>query len=100
MNSKEQTLATFQARVRQMILRFRQLEKENNELYGMLDKQEKDIEELKRRLEDKNHEYDSLKAARMIGISCGDIASTKERLARLIRDVNKCITVLTEQKEG
>lgn len=100
MNSKEKTLATFQARVRQMILRFQQLEKENNELYGMLDKQEKDIAELKRRLEEKTHEYDSLKAARMIGISSGDIASTKERLARLVRDVNKCITVLTEQKEG
>ncbi len=100
MNSKEKTLATFQARVRQMILRFQQLEKENNELYGMVDKQEKDIEELKRRLEEKTHEYDSLKAARMIGVSSGDITATKDRLARLIRDVNKCITVLTEQKEG
>ncbi len=100
MNSKEKTLATFQARVRQMILRFQQLEKENNELYGMVDKQEKDIAELKRRLEEKTHEYDSLKTARMIGISSGDIASAKDRLARLIRDVNKCITVLTEQKEG
>ncbi len=100
MNSKEQTLATFQARVRQMIFRFRQLEKENNELYTMLDQHEKAIAELKNRLDEKTHEYDSLKTARMIGISSGDIASTKERLARLIRDINRCITVLTEQKEG
>lgn len=100
MNSKEQNLATFQTRVRQLILRFRQLEKENGELYEMLDKQEKDIEQLKARLDEKTKEYDSLKMARMISVSSGDIDSTKERLSRLIRDVNKCITVLTEQKEG
>lgn len=100
MNSKEQTLATFQTRVRQMILRFRQLEKENNELYDMLDKQEEAMAELKAKLDEKTHEYDALKTARMIGISSGDITATKERLSRLIRDINKCITVLTEQKEG
>lgn len=100
MNSKEQNLATFQTRVRQLILRFRQLEKENGELYEMLDKQEKDIEQLKARIDEKTKEYDSLKMARMISVSSGDIDSTKERLSRLIRDVNKCITVLTEQKEG
>ncbi len=100
MNSKEQNLATFQTRVRQLILRFRQLEKENGELYEMLDKQEKDIEQLKARLDEKTKEYDSLKMARMISVSSGDIDATKERLSRLIRDVNKCITVLTEQKEG
>ncbi len=100
MNSKEQNLATFQTRVRQLILRFRQLEKENGELYEMLDKQEKDIEQLKVRLDEKTKEYDSLKMARMISVSSGDIDATKERLSRLIRDVNKCITVLTEQKEG
>lgn len=100
MNSKEQNLATFQTRVRQLILRFRQLEKENGELYEMLDKQEKDIKQLKAQLDEKTKEYDSLKMARMISVSSGDIDSTKERLSRLIRDVNKCITVLTEQKEG
>lgn len=100
MNSKEQNLATFQTRVRQLILRFRQLEKENGELYEMLDKQEKDIEQLKAQLDEKTKEYDSLKMARMISVSSGDIDATKERLSRLIRDVNKCITVLTEQKEG
>lgn len=100
MNSKEQTLATFQTRVRQLILRFQELEKENRELYEMLDKQEKDMEALKAKLDEKSKEYDSLKMARVIGVSNGDIDATKERLTRLIRDVNKCITVLTEQKEG
>lgn len=99
MDSHEQTLATFQTRARQMILRFEQLKKENEELYGMVDSREKTIAELKASLEQKSKDYDALKMARMIGISDGDIEVTKSRLAKLIRDVDKCISVLTEQKD-
>lgn len=100
MNQHEQTLATFQTRVRQMILRFKQLQKENEELYSMVDRNEKDIAELKEKLNEKAKDYDSLKMARMISLSDGDIEATKARLSKLIRDVDKCIAVLTEQKEG
>lgn len=99
MNPNKQTLATFQTRARQLILRYKQLEKENEELYGMVDRREKEIAELKARLDEKGKDYDSLKMARMISISDGDIETTKGRLSKLIRDVNKCIAVLTEQQE-
>lgn len=99
MDSSEQTLSTFQTRARQLVLRFKQIEKENEELYGMLDNSEKRIKELEAALEQKSKDYDSLKMARMIGISDGDIEKTKERLSKLIRNVNKCIAVLTEQKQ-
>ena len=47
MNAHEQQIALFQTRVRQMILRFEQLSKENEELYVMLDNAEKTMEELR-----------------------------------------------------
>lgn len=100
MDLSEQTLSTFQTRARQLVLRFKQLEKENEELYDMIDRNEKTIAELKAELVQKSNDYDSLKIARMIGISDGDIETTKARLSKLIRDVNKCIAVLTETKEG
>lgn len=100
MDLSEQTLSTFQTRARQLVLRFKQLEKENEELYDMIDRNEKTIAELKAELVRKSTDYDSLKMARMIGISDGDIETTKARLSKLIRDVNKCIAVLTEKKEG
>ncbi len=98
MASDDQSLVVFQTRVRQMILQFQQLKKENEELYSMVDKSEQTIKELREELKKKNSEYDSLKMARMIGISDGDIETTKNRLSKLIRDVNKCIAVLTDQK--
>ena len=41
-------------------------------------------------------DYESLKMAKMIEISDGELDSAKKRLSKLIRDVNKCITLLSE----
>lgn len=98
MTSNEQTLATFQTRVRQMILSFKQLKKENEELYLMLDKSEKDIQVLRDKLNQQVNDYNSLKMAKMMEITDGDLESARNRLSKLIRDVNKCIAILTEQK--
>lgn len=97
MASDEQTLALFQTRVRQMLLQFQQLKKENDELYAMVDQNEKDIKDLRGKLEQKCNEYDTLRMMKMLEVSDDDIEVTKARLARLIRDVNKCITILSEQ---
>ena len=98
MANDEQALALFQTRVRQMILRFDQLRKENDELYAMVDSREREIKELREKLQQATHDYDTLKMMKMVEVSDGDISRTKDRLASLIRDVNKCIAILSEQK--
>ena len=98
MASDEMTLALFQTRVRQMLLKFQQMKKENDELHGMVDRSEKEIERLRDELEQKSKEYDTLKMMRMVEVSDGDIDKTKSRLAKLIRDINKCIAILSEQE--
>ncbi len=98
MASDEQTLALFQTRVRQMLLQFKQLKKENEELYAMVDKAENEARELRAELKRKTDEYDTLKMTKMLEVSDADIDASKNRLARLIRDVNKCIAILSEQK--
>ena len=98
MANNEHLLLDFQARIRQLLLRFQEMIKENDELYAILDKNERQINELKERLEHKSQQYDSLKIARMVAVADEDIDMSKKRLSKLIRDVNKCIAVLTEQK--
>ena len=80
------------------IYAFQELKKENEELYAMLDKSEKDIENLRTQLAQSTNDYNSLKMAKMIEITDGDLENTKARLSKLIREVNKCITILKEQK--
>ena len=94
----EKTIVDFQTKVRALILQFQNLKKENEELYAMLEKNETDVRQLRQQLLDKQQEFDAFKAAKLLEVSDGDIQSARERLAKLIRDVNKCIAVLSEQK--
>ena len=98
MTQKEQTMAAFEGRVRQLILRFQELKKENEELYAMVDKNEQDIKSLKAKIAQAENDYNSLKMARMLEITDGDLQGAKDRVAKLIREVNKCIAVLSDEK--
>ena len=94
----DKTIVEFQTKVRALILQFQNLKKENDELSVMLEKNEDDVRNLRQQLQDKQREFDAFKAAKMLEVADGDIQSARERLAKLIRDVNKCIAVLSEQK--
>lgn len=78
-----------------MILQYRQLKKENEELYEMVDSKDEEIKLLKQELEQSRNDYKSLKTARMVEVSNGDIDMSKKKIASMIRDVNKCITLLS-----
>jgi predicted RNase H-like nuclease (RuvC/YqgF family) len=99
MTPNEKTLATFETRLRQMILRYQALKKENKELYDIVESSEKELAHLRAELEQKDSDYQSLKMAKMIEITDGDLSGAKERLSKLIRDVNRCIAILSDEKE-
>ncbi|MBP3251637.1 MAG: hypothetical protein J6M25_03195 [Prevotella sp.] len=98
MDQSEKTLLTFQTRVRQMILQFQKLKKENDELYAELEKYDQRIRELEAKTAKVEHDYQTLKMAKMLQITNGDLQGAKDRIAHLIRDVNKCIAVLSDEK--
>lgn len=96
MSASEKTLNTFTTRVRQLILQFNQTKKENEELYAMVDERDRKIMELEERLEQARKEYETLKLARMLRITSNDVENAKQRVAKLIRDLDKCITLLSK----
>ena len=97
MSASEKTINTFATRVRQMILKFEDVKHENAELYAMVDERDAKIKELEEKLTQAKHDYDSLKMAKMMTISDSNMEATQKRIAKLIRDVNKCITLLSDQ---
>lgn len=99
MAQNEKVLANFQTRMRQMILRFQELKKENADLYAMVEDGEQRIKQLEEKLAQQERDYQSLKMARMMEITDGDLDGAKDRVAKLIRDVNKCIAVLSDENE-
>ena len=96
MDANEKTLNLFTTRVRQMLLQYKELRQENNDLYQMVDERDKEIALLKTQLTQSQTDYQSLKMAKMLEITDGDMESAQKRLAKLIRNVNKCITLLSE----
>ena len=99
MTANEKALSAFETRIRQMILRFQELKKENKDLYDMVEKNEQDLKQLRQKLEQQQSDYNSLKMAKMIEITDGDLRGAKERLSKLIRDVNKCIAILSDENQ-
>ena len=98
MTSNEQTIATFQTRVRDLLQRFQELQKENADLYAMVEKNEQDMKALQAKLAQADDDYNALKMAKMMEITDGDLESAKARVAKLIRDVNKCIAILSDEQ--
>jgi chromosome segregation ATPase len=98
MTANEKTLATFETRLRQMLLRFQELKKENGELSQLLENNKKTVAQLQAQLNQKQSDYDSLKMAKMIEITDGNLDGAKERLSKLIREVNKCIAILSDDQ--
>ena len=97
MNANEKILNTFATRVRQMILQYEALKKENDELYALVDQREQEIKQLQGELSQAEADYSSLKMAKMLEVTDGDMETAQKRVAKLIRDVNKCITLLSEK---
>lgn len=97
MTANEKTLATFQTRLRQLLLRFQELKKENEGLAATVQNEQKTVKEMKLKLEQQQNDYDTLKMAKMLEVTDGNLQGAKDRLAKLIRDVNKCIAILSDE---
>ena len=93
----EKSLTLFQTRVRQMIMKFSELKKENEELYAMVDQKEAEVKKLEAQLTQARNDYNSLKMAKMLEITNGDLESAKAKVAKMIREVDKVVKLLSAE---
>ena len=99
METDYKTINQFATRVRQMILQYQSVTKQNADLRLRVEEQQKHIAQLEAQLQQQRNDYDSLKMARMVEITDGDMLTAQKRLAKLIRDVDKCITLINEKQQ-
>ena len=94
MNANEKVISLFTTRVRELILRFEEIKKENADLYAVIEEKDKEIQRLNDRLDEFQKENNNLKMAGMLKVTSGDVDEAKKRVAALIKEVDKCITLL------
>lgn len=88
----------FATLVRSLLDKYKSMQGELNELKQQLSKQQQDAKDMELLASATMRDYDVLKTARMLEVGDGDIESARKRVNKLIRDVNRCITLLTEQQ--
>ncbi|MBR5350463.1 MAG: hypothetical protein IK124_04420 [Prevotella sp.] len=94
MAEENKILTLFTTRMRQLILQYKEVKEKNQELLNAMESKDREIAWLKKKLEQSQNDYNSLKMARLVEVTDGDIEKSKRRLSNLIREVNKCITML------
>ena len=87
-------LQIFETHFRMLMEKYTQLKAENAELYDMVDQKDAALKELQMKNEELQKQYDNLKLAKVISVSDSDLDNAKKRLAKLVRDVDKCIALL------
>lgn len=89
-------LNTFDGKLKRLIFLFEKLKEENASLRKLLSEKENEIEAVKNSLKEMEARYADLKAARILSVHDNELRDTKQRLAKLVRDVDKCIALLSE----
>lgn len=94
MSQENDILIKLQTRVRQLIFKLQEVEDENVRLQETIKAKDDETTVLQQQLAQVRGDYERLKMAKLIELSFGDMDATKAKLSKLIKDLNKAITLL------
>ena len=89
-----QTLTVFEGKLHRLIHEYRQKEELNKELSRRIEVKENLLKELQLRCASLEKNYNDLKQAKVITLGATGIEETKERITRLVREIDRCIESL------
>ena len=100
-DEEKRQLKNFDGKVRLLLQNYRVMQKENSDLYTEIERKDEEIARLKAELRQSQSDYSNLKLANMIEISDSELKGAKQRISRLVREINKCIGLLsTDLNQG
>ena len=73
-----------------------ELKHENAQLKQLLTEKNEEVRRLENSRKELEAMYTNLKTARILSINDNELRDTKQRLAKLVREVDKCIALLNE----
>jgi hypothetical protein len=93
---RDKLLVNLEVRVKQVLLLCDKLKQENAELKAGLILKDEEISSNTEKIDEMKQKYDSLKTARTITAASVDVDTAKLKLSKLVREVDKCIGLLTK----
>lgn len=89
-------LNNFEARIRHLMFLHDELKRQHEQLKGLLKEREDALTKLQDDYKQLDSNYRYLKSGLAVSLQGGDIRETKLKLSKLVREVDKCIAMLTQ----
>ena len=85
---------SFESKIRKLMDLYVNTKEKYNELSALLEKEKRENEQLRADLANLNESYQTLKQSKVLEVSGKDIDDTKQRINRLVREIDHCIDLL------
>ena len=83
-----------ETRTRQLLLQHQQLQKDYDALCRTVQEREEEILDLQVRNEELQQQYGHLKMAKYIDMADNDVKDMRGRIRKMVRDIDRCISML------
>ena len=93
-NENQELISSFEAKLRHLLFLYDKVKEENIKLQSLLAEEQRKNLELENKYRCLEGNYSHLKSALVINTNRKDIKETRERLSKLVREVDKCIALL------
>ena len=87
-------LAHFEEKLHLLLHKYKQMKERNDELTRLLEEKENSLQETLMRCKSLETNYNNLKQAKIISLSDAEIGQAKERISKLVREIDQCIESL------
>ena len=91
----DKLLVDLEVRIKQVLFLCDSLKEENSRLKSEIQSRQKQVDTVVSDLQQLKAKYDGLKTARTITAASVDVEIAKTKLSKLVREVDKCINLLT-----
>ena len=98
MNENARTVITdFENKLHRLVHEYKTKVEQNDELSRKIEEKENMLHELQLRCTDLENSYNNLKQAKVISISDAGVDGVKEKISRLVREIDRCIESLKKE---
>lgn len=95
-DSEKNLLFDFKVKVKQIIAKQESLKQEKHQLLGKIGDLEETILQLRKENNALNQKYENLKLAKMLAATDDDTKDAKNKIQKLVREIDKCIALLNK----
>lgn len=95
-NRYEELIDAFEFKLRKLMSEYQSLQDQNAELKAELNRKHTDLMMAHQEVLELRKNYDHLRIARNLGVTDEDRNESKQRINKMVREIDKCLALLNE----